>query len=219
MDLYNYFYSSTSFRVRIALELKGLDFNYIPVNLRTLEQRSEAYLQRNPAGGVPLLVEGDMSLSQSLAILDYLEQTKPNPALLPSDALARARVLELSYAVACDIHPINNQRVLRYLQSEFGVSDAQKQTWYSHWIAEGLAAVEVLLANEKARGGTGPYAFGEQPTWADCCLVPQMSNGLRMQCDVSQYPLAHAVYTHCLAQPAFARAAPFAQPDAPPKQA
>lgn len=215
MDLYNYFFSSTSYRVRIALALKGVDFHYIPVNLRTLEQRSEAFLQRNPAGGVPLLVEGDMSLSQSMAILDYLEQTQPSPALLPQDALARARVMELSFAVACDIHPVNNQRVLRYLQTELGASDAQKQAWYAHWIDEGLMAVEQLLANERARGGPGPYAFGAQPTWADCCLVPQFANALRMQCDVSAYPLAQAVYDHCIAQAAFAQAAPLAQPDAP----
>ncbi|THU04590.1 maleylacetoacetate isomerase [Lampropedia puyangensis] len=217
MDLYNYFYSSTSYRARIALALKGLDFNYIAVNLRTLEQRSEAFLQRNRAGGVPLLVDGDFSLSQSLAILDYLEQTHPAPALLPQDPAARARVLELSYAVACDIHPVNNQRVLRYLQTVLNVTEEQKQDWYTHWIAEGLAAVEQLLVNEKDRGGTGPYAFGAQPTWADCCLVPQVANALRMKCDISAYPLAHAVYTHCIAQPAFAKAAPFAQPDAPAK--
>lgn len=215
MDLYNYFFSSTSYRVRIALALKGLDFHYIPVNLRTLEQRSEAFLLRNPAGGVPLLVDGDISLSQSLAILDYVEQTHPSPALLPKDPLARARVMELSFAVACDIHPVNNQRVLRYLQSELAVSDAQKQTWYAHWMAEGLMAVEQLLANERDRGGIGPYAFGAQPTWADCCLVPQVANALRMQCDVSDYPLTQAVYEHCIAQPAFAQAAPLAQPDAP----
>jgi len=215
MDLYNYFFSSTSYRVRIALALKGVDFNYIPVNLRTLEQRSEAFLQRNPAGGVPLLVEGDVSLSQSLAILDYLEQTHPSPALLPKDTVTRARVLELSLAVACDIHPVNNQRVLRYLQSELGASEAQKQAWYAHWIAEGLSAIEQLLVHERARGDAGPYAFGATPSWADCCLVPQFANALRMHCDVSAYPLTQAVSNHCIAQPAFAQAAPLAQPDAP----
>lgn len=209
MRLYSFFNSSTSYRVRIALALKGLPHDYQGVNIRTLAHREADYVELNPSRSVPLLRDGDFSLGQSLAVIDYLDAHHPEPRLIPADARLRARVLELSHAIACDIHPVNNLRVLRYLQDALGVSAGQKDAWYRHWIREGMAMVEDLLA----RHGAGPYCFGEAPTLADCCLVPQMANALRMGCDLSACPRALAVHEYCLAQPAFARAAPSAQPD------
>ena len=209
MQLQNFFNSSTSYRVRIALALKGLSYEYLPVNLRKQEQRAAGYVALNPSAGVPLLIDGDTQLSQSLAIIDYLDATHPEPRLLPTDAMARARVLELSLAIACDIHPVNNMRILRYLQDVLGASDAQKTDWYRHWIAEGMAAVEALLQ----RHGHGAYCFGDAPTLADCCLVPQVANAQRMGCDLTPYAHVMRVHEHCVAQPAFQRAAPAQQPD------
>jgi maleylacetoacetate isomerase len=209
MQLHSFFNSSTSYRVRIALALKGVAFEVLPINLRKQEQRAAGYVAINPSAGVPLLTDGDFSLSQSLAIIDYLDATHPEPRLIPRDVRERARVLELSDAIACDIHPVNNMRILRYLQEELGATDAQKNAWYHHWIREGLTAVETLLA----RHGHGAYCFGAAPTLADCCLVPQVANAQRMGCDLSAYPNALRVYTHCTAQPAFQQAAPAHQPD------
>ena len=179
------------------------------MNLRKQEQRAAGYVALNPSAGVPLLIDGDTQLSQSLAIIDYLDATHPEPRLLPTDALARARVLELSLAIACDIHPVNNMRILRYLQNVLGASDAQKNDWYRHWIAEGMSAVETLLQ----RHGQGAYCFGDAPTLADCCLVPQVANAQRMGCDLTPYAHVMRVHEHCVAQPAFQRAAPAQQPD------
>lgn len=209
MQLHSFFNSSTSYRVRIALALKGVAFEVLPINLRKQEQRAAGYVAINPSAGVPLLTDGDFSLSQSLAIIDYLDATHPEPRLIPRDVRERARVLELSDAIACDIHPVNNMRILRYLQEELGATDAQKNAWYHHWIREGLTAVETLLA----RHGHGAYCFGAAPTLADCCLVPQVANAQRMGCDLSAYPNALRVYAHCTAQPAFQQAAPANQPD------
>ncbi|WP_454692356.1 maleylacetoacetate isomerase [Achromobacter aloeverae] len=209
MQLYSFFNSSTAYRVRIALALKGLEPTYLPVDIRKYEHRAADYLTRNPGGGVPTLVDGDMSLGQSLAIIDYLDSVHPEPRLIPLDAVPRARVLELSNVIACDMHPVNNLRVLRYLQKVLQVTPEQKDAWYKHWIAEGLTAVEHLLAQH----GHGPYCFGDAPTLADCCLVPQVGNALRMDCDVSAYARTMAVYAHCAAQPAFQRARPSEQPD------
>lgn len=209
MQLYSFFNSSTSYRVRIALALKGLPYEYLPVDIRKGAHREAAYIERNPSANVPLLVDGDVELGQSLAIIDYLDTEHPEPRLIPADPMERARVLELSYAIACDIHPVNNLRILKYLTGKLGVSEEQKNEWYAHWIAEGLAAVERLLE----RHGKGPYCLGETPTLADCCLVPQIANSLRMKCDVSAFPRTMAVYEHCQAQPAFQQAAPSAQPD------
>ncbi|MDH3062240.1 maleylacetoacetate isomerase [Achromobacter insolitus] len=209
MQLHSFFNSSTSYRVRIALALKGLSYDYLPVNLRKQEQRAADYMAKNPSAGVPLLIDGDIQLSQSLAIVDYLDATYPEPRLIPAATLERARVLELADAISCDIHPVNNMRILRYLQDVLGASDEQKNAWYHHWIREGMAAVEALLV----RHGHGAYCFGDAPTLADCCLVPQVANALRMGCDLSAYTNALRIYEHCNAQPAFQQAAPNRQPD------
>lgn len=210
MQLYSFFNSSTSYRVRIALALKGLPFEYLPVNIRTGQHREAEYVQGiNPSASVPALVDGDFTLGQSPAIMDYLDARYPEPRLLPQDAEQRARVLELSSLIACDIHPVNNLRVLRYLQDVLKVTPEQKDAWYRHWIDEGMAGVERLLALH----GKGPWCFGDSPTLADVTLVPQVANAQRMGCDLSAYPRAMAVYAHASAHPAFAKAAPTQQPD------
>jgi maleylacetoacetate isomerase len=211
MQLYSFFNSSTSYRVRIALALKGLDHDYRPVNIRVGAHRDPAYVAEiNPSAVVPALVTDDgTTLGQSLAIIDYLDARHPEPRLIPADPEERARVLELSNLIACDIHPVNNLRILRYLQDKLGVTAAQKDEWYRHWVAEGLAAVERLLE----RHGSGPFCFGATPTLADCCLIPQIANAERMGCNFDAYPRTMAVYAHATALPAFAAAAPSQQPD------
>ena len=210
MQLHNFFNSSTSYRTRIALALKGVPFDYVGVNIRSGAHREAGYVERiNPSAAVPALVDGEFSLGQSLAIIDWLDDRFPSPRLIPTHGELRARVLELSYLISCDIHPVNNLRVLRYLEKELSVSPEQKSAWYKHWIAEGMAGVERLLA----RYGSGPWCFGDAPTLADCCLVPQMANALRMGCDLDVYPLSQAVYRHAIGHPAFAAAEPSVQPD------
>jgi len=209
MKLYSFFNSSTSYRVRIALALKGLPYDYVGVNLRSGEQGAEAYRALSPAGIVPVLVDGDVTLTQSLAIIDYLDQRHPTPRLVPEDALSRARVLEIAQTIACEIHPINNIRVLKYLTGKLEVGEADKAAWYRHWVDEGLGAVESLLAQLPAAA----YCVGDAPTLADCCLVPQVANALRMGCDLSRFTRVRAVVEHCMAQPAFIQAAPQNQPD------
>lgn len=210
MQLHSFFNSSTSYRVRIALALKGLPYDTLPVNIRTGEHREADYVARvNPSASVPALVDGDFRLGQSLAIIDYLDQIHPSPRLIPLEPRRRARVLELATLIACDIHPVNNLRVLRYLDSELQVTPQQKRAWYRHWIAEGMAGAERLLA----RAGTGPWCFGAAPTLADVCLVPQVANALRMDCDLSAYPRSLAVHEHARREPAFEAAQPQRQPD------
>ena len=210
MQLYNFFNSSTSYRVRIALAIKGVPFAYAPVNIRTGEHRDESYVSgMNPSAAVPALVDGDFSLGQSLAIIDWLDDRFPEPRLIPVDRDLRARVLELSYLISCDIHPVNNLRILRYLETELGVTPDQKRAWYKHWIAEGMAGVERLLG----KYGKTPWCFGDAPTLADCCLVPQMANALRMGCDLEAYPLSMSVYRQASTHPAFEVAQPHLQPD------
>ena len=210
MQLYSFFNSSTSYRVRIALALKELPYETLPVNIRTDEHRAAGYVENiNPSAGVPALIDGEMHLSQSLAIIDYLDACHPAPRLIPLEPLRRARVLELANAIACDIHPVNNLRVLRYLQDVLKVTPEQKDAWYRHWIDEGMSTVERLLA----RYGAGPWCFGESPTLADVTLVPQMANALRMGCSLERYERAMAVYEHASAHPAFKAAAPAQQPD------
>ena len=209
MQMYSFYNSSTSYRVRIALALKGIAHEILPVNIRARQHQSAEYQLLNPSRNVPTLVDGPMALGQSLAIIDYLDARFPNPRLIPEDHLLRARVLEFALLIACDIHPLNNLRVLRYLKSELGVSDAQRDVWYAHWIAEGFAGAERLLE----RHGGSPFAFGAQPTLADCCLVPQVANALRAGCPTEEFGRLMAVYRHCAQLPTFQLAAPSHQPD------
>ncbi|CAJ0896265.1 maleylacetoacetate isomerase [Ralstonia flatus] len=210
MQLYSFFNSSTSYRVRIALTLKGLPYDYLAVNIRTGEHRTTEYVQHvSPSAAVPALVDGALQVSQSLAIIDYLDVVYPEPRLIPLDPVQRARVLELSNAIACDIHPINNLRVLRYLQDVLKVTPEQKEAWYRHWIHEGMTAVERLLVLH----GHGTWCFGDSPTLADVALVPQIANALRMGCQMDRFERAMAVHAFASAHPAFAQAAPMQQPD------
>lgn len=209
MKLYSFFNSSTSYRVRIALALKGLPYDYQGINLREGQQCSPAHRELSPIGGVPVLETDGAVLTQSLAIIDYLETLHPEPRLIPIDALHRARVLEIANLIGCDIHPLNNVRVLNYLQKVLAITAEQKSAWYKHWIAEGLSAVEALLQ----RNDSGNYCVGGKPGLAECCLVPQVANAERMGCDLSGYPRIMAVYRHCLELPAFEAAAPARQPD------
>lgn len=223
MKLHSYFVSSAAYRVRIALNLKGLDYALAPVDLRKHggEQFAAAYLSIHPGALVPALeLDPDdahgaattVTLTQSLAIIEYLDDTHPAPPLLPADALGRARVRAIAQAIACDIHPLNNPRVLRYLVREMGIGAAKKDGWYRHWCEQGLAAVERLLANDPR---TGAFCHGDAPTIADCCLVPQVANALRAGCDLSAMPTVVAIDAHCRKLDAFRRAAPENQPDAP----
>jgi maleylacetoacetate isomerase len=212
MQLYSFFNSSTSWRVRIALALKRLDYETLPVNIRTGAHRDTQYVAGvNASAAVPALADGALHLGQSLAIIDWLDAQHPEPRLIPVDAQLRARVLELSCLIACDIHPVNNLRVLRYLQDELKVSPQQKDEWYRHWIAEGLAGVERLLVRAAGQHD-GPWCFGALPTLADCCLIPQLGNAQRMGCDLTPYPRARAIFEHAQA-PAFIEAQPQLQPD------
>ena len=213
MRLHTYFRSSAAYRVRIALHLKGLDYEAVPVHLVRGggEHRQPAYLGLNPAGLVPALEDQGQVLTQSLAIVEYLEETHPQPALLPAAALDRARVRAIAQAIACDIHPVNNLRVLQYLTRELGVSEEQKNAWYRHWIGVGLQAVEAMLAGD-AR--TGAFCHGDTPGLADCCLVPQVFNARRFGCELSAMPTVLRIADHCAGLEAFRRAAPEAQPDA-----
>jgi maleylacetoacetate isomerase len=196
--------------VRIALALKGLSYDYEPVDIREGEQYAAPYLDGvNASPSVPAFVSGDFHVGQSLAIIDYLDGIYPEPRLIPLDSMLRARVLELSYAIACDIHPVNNLRVLRYLQDVLHVSPTEKSAWYRHWVDEGLQVVERLLE----RYGHGPWCFGDAPTLADCCLVPQIANAKRMGCDTDRFPHAMAVYTYASKHTAFQHAQPQSQPD------
>lgn len=217
MKLYSYFRSSAAYRVRIALNLKQLDYDIIPVHLvrHGGEQLSAEYRKLNPDGLVPSLVDeaadDGSALTQSLAIIEYLEEMHPEPALLPAAPCDRALVRSIALSIACDIHPVNNLRVLRYLVRELHVSDDAKNAWYRHWCEQGLASIETLIARE---GRSGRYCFGDTPTIADCCLVPQLCNARRMGCDLSAMPTLVRIDAACAELEAFARAAPAAQPDA-----
>ncbi len=213
MKLYTYFRSSAAYRVRIALNLKGLAYDSVPVHLLRAggEHRRAAYLALNPAGLVPALEDDGAVLSQSLAIIEYLDEIHPAVALLPGSALERARIRAIAQAVACDIHPLNNLRVLKYLKDALGVSDEEKDAWYRHWVTVGLAALEAMLANDPR---TGDFCHGETPSLADCCLVPQVFNARRFDCDLSSMPTVMRIVERCEALEAFRLAAPEAQPDA-----
>jgi maleylacetoacetate isomerase len=209
MELYNYFRSSASYRVRIALALKGLAYDYKPVHLAKNEQFNESYASVSAARLVPLLRDHDHTLTQSLAIIEYLDETHPEPPLLPKSAHERARVRALSLDIACEIHPLNNLRVLRYLVNDLKVSDADKDRWYMHWVETGLEVVERQLVAQPAR-----YCHGSTPTIADCCLVPQIFNAQRMKCRTDHVPHVMRVFEACMALPAFAKTQPSACPDA-----
>ena len=215
MKLYTYFRSSAAYRVRIALNLKGIAYDSIPVHLLQDggQQLLPAYRAVNPSALVPALDDDGAILTQSLAILEYLEETRPGVPLLPADPLERARVRALALAIACDAHPLMNLRVLKYLKNTLGLSDEAKQEWYRHWMAEGLAAVEALLAQGDP-AGTGLFCHGDSPTMADCCLVPQVFNAQRFAIDLAPYPRVARIHAHCAGLPAFIAAHPSQQPDA-----
>jgi maleylacetoacetate isomerase len=212
LTLHTYFRSSAAFRVRIALNLKGLAYQAVPVHLVRSggEQHAPAFRERNPAGLVPVLEDGSLVLAQSLAILEYLDEAYPEPPLLPRAAAARASARALALAIACDIHPLNNLRVLRYLESMVALDEEGKRAWSRHWIELGFDAIERTLAH----GLAGTFSYRDVPTLADCCLIPQVFNALRVQCALERWPTIRRIYDHCMRMPAFERAAPGAQPDA-----
>ncbi|MDR6396428.1 MULTISPECIES: maleylacetoacetate isomerase [Herbaspirillum] len=211
--LYSYFRSSASYRVRIALHLKGLPYETVPVHLLNQggEQLLPAFTEINPHALVPVLAEEGHYVSQSLAMLELLEERHPTPSLLPGDAFQRAHIRALSLAIACDIHPLNNLRVLKYLKRELGVDDERKNAWIAHWINLGFTALERQLAADTTRGH---FCVGDAPTMADCCLVPQIFNARRFEVDMAPYPTLCAIEQACHALPAFQQAHPAQQPDA-----
>jgi maleylacetoacetate isomerase len=210
VKLYTYFRSSAAFRVRIALNLKGLKYEPVFVHLAKGQHRESAYAAVNPQALLPTLeLDGGKRLTQSLAIMEWLEEQHPTPPLLPKDPLARARVRSLAYLVASEIHPLNNLRVLQHLKRALGQSQEQIDTWYRYWIADGLSKLEADLA-----GGSGKFCHGDAPTMADCCLVPQVFNAKRFNSDLSPYPVTMRVFENCMKLEAFDRAQPSKQPDA-----
>lgn len=211
MKLYTYFRSSAAFRVRIALNLKGLAYEPSFVHLPRGEHRAPAYGAVNPQELVPTLDDGGNLLTQSLAIIEYLDETHPDVPLLPGDALGRARVRSLAMLIACEIHPVNNLRVLQHLKRALGQSEEQTNAWYRHWIAEGLTKFEADLTRTSA---TGRFCHGDAPTMADCCLAPQVFNAQRYKCDTSAYPATMRIFAECMKLDAFDRAQPAKQPDA-----
>lgn len=213
LTLHNYFRSSASYRVRIALNLKGLPYHYAPVHLLKDggQQHSNDYQRVNPARLVPTLVDDGHAIGQSLAIIEYLDETHPEPALMPRDPLGRARVRALAQSVACEIHPLNNLRVLQYLDNDLQVNESTKATWYRHWITLGFTAIEAMLASDPA---TGVFCHGDTPGLADCCLIPQIANSRRFDTPLDAFPTIRRIEQACLALDAFAKAAPPLQPDA-----
>lgn len=216
MKLYSYFRSSAAYRVRIALNLKGLAYDTVPVHLLQGggEQLTPAYRALNPDGLVPALVDGPGDgkvLTQSLAIIEYLDEVYPDVPLLPGDVFGRAYVRGIALSIACDMHPLGNLRVLRYLKQQLQVSDAERDTWYRHWCEQGLSALETMLATS---GRVGKFCHGDVPGLADCCLVPQVANAQRMHCDLSAMPTILRINDACLAIEAFQVASPERQPDA-----
>jgi len=212
MKLHGYFRSSAAFRVRIALNLKGIDYAQASYHLRNNEQFSAAYLRLSPSPLVPALEDGTEIVSQSLAIMEYLDETHPKPPLLPSTPGARARVRSLAQMIACDIHPIDNLRVLRYLANPLGHDEKTVETWFNHWIKLGFDAIEQRLRRESA---TARFCHGDTPGLADCCLVPQVVNAKRhASFDFKPYPTIMRIFETCRATPAIERAFPEHQPDA-----
>jgi maleylpyruvate isomerase len=213
MKLYTYFRSSAAYRVRIALNLKGLAYEAVPVHLLRGggEQLQAAYRAVNPAAMLPTLEDDSgATFTQSLAIIEYLDETHAATPLLPADAAGRARVRALAQTIACDIHPLGNLRVLKYLVHELKVADEAKAAWSRHWITEGFAALEAMLAGS---AHTGRFCHGDQPTLADCCLVPQVFNALRFEVDMARFPTIARIHANCSELEAFSAAHPSKQPD------
>jgi len=211
MQLYSYYRSSAAYRVRIALELKGLDYDYVAVNLLRAQQKSGDYMAKNPQGLVPALeVDKGALIAQSVAIMEWLEETHPQPALLPTEPLARAQVRSAVNSIACDIHPLNNMSVTNYLQNPLGAEPEQVQGWYGHWVDRGFEAIEKTI---ETSGGL--CCFGDNPGMADTCLIPQVYNALRFNIEMGHYPQIMRVWEHCNTLEAFVRAHPDVQPDAP----
>lgn len=211
MQLHNFFRSGTSHRTRIALNLKGLSYDYVAVDLRKNAHQDAAFMALNPQGLVPTLVDGDLVLSQSVAIIEWLEDRYPAPPLLPTDVNDRAHVRAMAAIVGCDIHPVNNKRILDTLRSSFGADNAAINHWASSWICAGFAALETLLQADKQRGD---FCFGNAPGLADVYLIPQVESSRRFKVDLTPYPAIMAIDQVCSALPAFKSAAPTAQPDA-----
>lgn len=211
MKLYTYFRSSAAYRVRIALNLKGLDAELIPVHLLNHggEQHSATYREINPSEFVPALCDDDFTLTQSLSIMEYLDEKYPDIALHPQELEQRALGRAFSLSIACDIHPLNNLRILQYLTNTLAVSDTQKSAWYRHWVEIGFKALEAQLTHSN-----GKFCFGEYATLADCCLIPQVYNAKRFNIDLSAYPKIESIYAHCNTLDAFQRAAPEVQAEA-----
>jgi maleylacetoacetate isomerase len=211
MKLHDYYRSSAAYRLRIALNLKGLAYEQVAVNLVRGEQRGTAYRRLNPQGLVPTLELDDGTLlSQSLAICEYLDEVHPEPALLPGEPLQRARVRSLAMAIACEVHPLNNLRVLKYLVGTLAADEESKLDWYRHWVGIGFSAMEEQLADDAA---TGRFCHGNTPTLADVCLLPQLYNARRFECDLSPYPTLRRIGQHCETLEAFRSAEPDRQPD------
>jgi maleylacetoacetate isomerase len=214
--LFSYWRSSAAYRVRIGLNLKGLPYDIMPVHLLRDggEQHAEAFREANPQGLVPVLQHGQRMLRQSMSILEYLDEMWPEPPLLPATARDRQRVRALSQVIACDIHPLNNLRVMQYLEKEFGAEEQQREAWTRNWIRAGFRAVEEVLADSTA---TGTFCEGDAPTMADCCLVPQVYNAQRFGISLDDFPIIARVNAACLKLPEFDAARPEKQPDCPPE--
>jgi maleylacetoacetate isomerase len=214
LKLHSYWRSSASYRVRIALNLKGLAYEIVPVNIApgVSEQLTDAFRRHNPQRLVPILVDGERVFRQSLAIIEYLDEAYPGPALLPSAARDRARARAIAQLVACEMQPMQNLRVLRHLEGEYGLDEGRRSDWVRHWIVEGFSALEDLIAGNPS---TGDFCEGNSPTVADICLVPQCYAARRFGVDLARFPTIAAIDARCRALPAFAAAAPEAQPDAP----
>ncbi len=214
MKLYTYFRSSAAYRVRIALNLKGVEYQAVPVHLLRSggEQLADAYRQVNPSALVPTLEDDNgVVIGQSLAILEYLEETRPTPPLLPGDAAGRAHVRALALTLVADTHPLGNLRVLKYIKGELGQSEEAKLAWQQHWLREGLVTFDAMLARA---GSTGPYCHGDTPTLADCCLVPHLFSARRFEVDLAPFPALVRIDAACAQLPAFQLAHPSRQPDA-----
>jgi maleylacetoacetate isomerase len=209
MRLYDYWRSSAAYRVRIALNYKGLAYEQVPIDLRAGAQRAPEFLAINPQGLVPVLEDEGVRLTQSLPILNYLEERYPEPTLLPKDAAGRATSRAIAVAIACEIHPLNNLRVLQYLERELGLGEAQRLAWYRHWMAEGLGAIEAMLVRS-----AGTFCIGDAPSLADVCLVPQVYNARRYECELEPYPTIRRIDERCREIEGFADAAPERQLDA-----